>query len=82
MKKYSTLILFLEMRQMEELWSKNMEDKFNPGRINVLDESMMEWFNNYYPGFMCVGRNLNPFGNERHNICCGLTFILWREHIV
>ena len=34
------------------------------------------------PGFMCVGRKPNPFGNERHTICCALTSILWRAQIV
>ena len=45
---------FLEMRMMEETWNKNMEEQFDPSWINVLDESMMEWFNQYAPGFMCV----------------------------
>ena len=74
--------IFLEMRQMEELWNKNMEYKFNPVWINVLDKSMIEWFNYYYPGFMCVGIKPRPFVNERHKICCGLTSILWRAQIV
>ena len=43
---------------------------------------MMEWFNNYSPGFMCVGGNPHPFGNERRIIFCGLTSILWRAQIV
>ena len=50
--------------------------------INVLDEIMMEWFNKYAHGFMCVGRKPDPFGNERHTICCGFTRILWRVQIV
>ena len=69
--------IFLEMRQMEELWNKNMEYKFNPVWINVLDKSMMEWFNNYSPGFMCVGGTKpHPFGNERHTIFCSLPSII------
>ena len=59
-----------------------MEDEFNPGRINVMDRIMVQWFNNYYTGFMCVVRNPHPFGNERHTIFCGLTSILWRKQIV
>ena len=59
-----------------------MENKFNPGWINVLDKIMMEWFNNYSPGFMCVDRKPHPFGNERHTICCGLTSIIWRSQLV
>jgi hypothetical protein len=73
---------FFHMRQLEEAWNKNMADEFSPSWINVLDESMMEWFNKYAPGFMCVGRKPHPFGNERHTICCALTSILWRAQIV
>ena len=43
---------------------------------------MMEWFNKYDPVFICFGRKPRPFHNERHTICCGLTYILWRSHIV
>ena len=42
---------------------------------------MMEWFNKYAPGFMCVGRKPHPFDNKIHTICCGLTYILWRAQI-
>ena len=73
---------FLEMRQMEESWNKNMEDEFNPGWINALDEIMMEWFNKYSNGFMCFGRNPHLFGSDRHTIFCGFTSILWIAHIV
>jgi hypothetical protein len=73
---------FLEMRKIEERWNQNMEDEFDPSWMNVLDESMMEWFNKYAPGFMCVGRKPHPFGNERHTICCGTTTIMWRAQIV
>ena len=64
------------MSQMEETWNMNMAEEFNPSWINVLDKSMMEWFNKYTPQFMCVGRKTHPFGNERQTICCGLTCIL------
>ena len=47
---------FLHMRKMEEEWNLNMAEEFNPSWINVLNESMVEWFNKYAPGFMCVGR--------------------------
>ena len=59
-----------------------MAQQFFPSWINVLDESMMEWFNKWYPVFMCVGRKPHPFGNERHTISCALTSILWRAQIV
>ena len=59
-----------------------MAQQFLPSCINILDESMMEWFNKWDPGFMCVGRKTHTFGNERHTICSDLTSILWRSHIV
>ena len=51
----------LQMRQLEEAWNHNMAQQFLPSWINVLDESMMEWFNKWDPGFMCVGRKPHPF---------------------
>ena len=59
-----------------------MAQQFLPSWINVIDKSMMEWFNKWSPGFMCVGRKPHPFGNERHTICCALASILWRAQIV
>ena len=70
------------MRQLEEAWKQNMAQQFFPSCINILDESMMEWFNKWSPGFMCVGRKPHPFGNEWHTICCALTSIIRRAHIV
>ena len=40
-----------------------MAEEFNPSWINVLDESMMDWFNKYAPVFMCVGRKTHTIGN-------------------
>ena len=59
----------LKMRQLEEAWNQNMAQQFLPSWINVLDDSMMEWFNKWAPVFMCVGRKPHPFGNERHALC-------------
>ena len=73
---------FLQMLQFEESWNQNMDQPFFPSWINVLDESMMEWFNKWAPRFMCVGRKPHPFDNERHTICCDLPSILWREQIM
>ena len=53
---------------------------FHPSYINVLDESMMEWFNKYTPG--CVGSKPHPFGNERNANFCGLVSILLRVQIL
>ena len=50
--------------------------------INVLDESMMEWFNRWAPGFMCVSRKQYPFDNDQHTSCCALNTVLWISHIV
>ena len=69
---------FLKMRQLEEAWNQTMAQQFLPSWINVLDDSMIEWFNKWSTGFMCVGRKPYPLGNERHTICCALTTILWR----
>ena len=57
-------------------------NEFNPSWINVINKSMMECYNNFPPGFMCVGRKPHPFVNQRRIICHGLTSILWRTHIV
>ena len=73
---------FFKMRQLEEAWNQNMAQQFFPSWINILDESMMEWFNKWAPSFMCVVRKPHPFGNERHAIFYALTSILWRAHIM
>ena len=59
-----------------------MAQQFLPSWINILDESIMEWFKNWAPGFMCVGRKPHPFGNEQNYICCALTSIMWRAQIM
>ena len=64
------------MRQMEKAWNKTMADEFNPYSINVLDNNMMEWYNKFAPGFMCVGQKPNNFGNGLHIICFWLTSIV------
>ena len=70
------------MRQLEEAWNQNMDQQFLPLWINVLYESTMEWFKKWSSGFMCVGRNPHPFGNDRNTICCALTSIMWRSQIM
>ena len=59
-----------------------MYEAFNPSWINVMGGSMMQWINKYAPGFMCASSKPHPFVNERHNIFCGSTYILWRVQIV
>ena len=44
---------------------------------------MQEWISKYTcPAWMFVGRMHYPFGNERHNISCGLSTIMWFLEIV
>ena len=74
---------FWEVREMIEVWNKNMEDVFSPGWITCLDESMSIWFNRYTcPGWVYCPRKPHPFGNEYHDICCGISGILFRILIV
>ena len=70
------------MHKIEEAWNLNMVENFNSSWINVLDKSMMEWFDKHAPGFTCVGRKPHTFGNEMQTIFCGLTSILWRAQIL
>ena len=37
---------FFQIPQLEEAWNQNTAKQFLPSWINVLDESMMEWFKN------------------------------------
>ena len=43
---------------------------------------MVEWFNKYSPGLMCIGSKPHLFVNEVQTICCILTYIFCRYHIV
>ena len=52
---------FFRVLKMEESWNLNMAEQFNPSWINLLEEIMMEWFNKYTPGFMCVECKPHPF---------------------
>ena len=70
---------FFHIREMEEEWAMNTDEEFNLPWINVLDKIMIEWFNKYETGFMCVGRKPRHFGNEKNIVCCGFT-LLFGEH--
>ena len=59
-----------------------MDQQFLPSCINVIDESIMEWFNKWATGFMCFGRKPHPFGIDQHTMCYSLTSILWKVHIM
>ena len=43
---------------------------------------MMEWFNNYAPGFVRVRHKLNPFGKWEAHYLFWLKYILWRSQIL
>ena len=45
------------MLQMEEARNKNMADEFNPYWTNVLDKSMIDWYNNFSLGSCVLGVN-------------------------
>ena len=64
-------------------WNENMNEKFQPGWITCLDESMLTWTNKFTcAGFMFVPQKPWPFGNEYHTICCGLSSILFSLELV
>ena len=73
---------FFHMRQLKEVWNHNMDQNNLPSWINVLYYSIMECFNKWYPGFMCVVCKPHSFGDEQNTICCALNSIIWRAHIV
>lgn len=59
-------------------WNNNVMDVFKPGFITFLDEIMFIWFNKWTcPGWMCVPPKPHPFGNEWHDINCGLCKIIF-----
>ena len=69
------------MSQVWEAWNKNMTDEFISSWINVLNESVIQWYNKSSPLFVCVGHKPHIFVNERHAICCGIALILQRASI-
>ena len=82
-KRPSYIDKFWEVRQMISLWNENMAAVFSPGWVTCLDESMSIWFNRWTcPGWVYCPRKPHPFGNEYHDICCGLSNILFRILLV
>ena len=73
---------FFHMLQLEEAWNQNMADQFFPSWINGLDEYMMECYNKWAPGFMCVIHKPHLFVNQLHTIAYDINTIIWRAHIV
>ena len=57
---------FLQQRQMQEGWNKNMVAHFDPSCFSVIYESIQECINRYNcPVWMFVPRNPRPFGRGR-----------------
>ena len=74
---------YWEVRKMVEVWNENMTEVFSPGWITCLDESMSIWFNKWTcPGWVYCPRKPHPFGNEYHDIACGISNILFRILLV
>lgn len=70
---------FWEVRKMISLWNENMADVFIPSWITCLDESMSIWCNRWTcPGWVFCPRKPHAFGNEYHDIACGMSNILFR----
>ena len=40
---------FFQASQLEKAWNHNMAQQFLPSWINVIDESMLKWFNKWAP---------------------------------
>ena len=74
---------FWEVRQMINIWNENMDDVFFPSWVTCLDESMSIWSNRWTcPGWVFCPRKPHPFGNEYHDIACGVSNILFRILLV
>lgn len=61
-----------------QTWMTNLNDKtcaavkkFSPSSVSCLDKSISVWSSMFTcPGWMCIPRETNPFGNEYYTICC------------
>jgi len=74
---------FLAVRKLIDAWNANMDDKFTPGYLSCLDESMVEWLNRLTcPGFMWVQRKPHPYGNEYHTIADAASKIIYRVELM
>ena len=60
-----------DVRQLIDKFNEHYMEKYVPGWISCLDESMGVWLNKYCPRWMCVPQKPHPFGNEYHTICNG-----------
>ena len=70
---------FWEIRHLIVAWNRNTDENFIPSWINAIDKSTSKWLNEYTcPGFMFVPHKLWKFGNEYHDVGCGLSNIIWQ----
>ena len=59
---------FWEVQYLIDAWNQKMAQIFLPSWINVIDESMSKWVNEYTcPGFMSVPRKPWSFSNVYHD---------------
>ena len=67
---------------MIDAWNQNMAENFLPSWINVIDESMSKWVNEFTcPSFMFVPRKPWPFCNEYHDAGCAESDIIWQVEL-
>jgi len=74
---------FFQVRQLIKLWNQNMKERFEPGWLTCIDESMSIWTNRWTcPGWVFCPRKPNPFGFEFHDIGCVLARIIFGIELV
>ena len=72
------LDVFWEIWCLIVAWNKIVDENFIPSWINASDESMSKWLNEYTsPGVLFVPFKRWKFGNEYHDVGCGLSNIIW-----
>lgn len=74
---------FWHVKDLIDVWNKNMFDSFAVGWVCCLDKSMSPWTNKYtYPGHICLPRKPWPLGNKYHSICCCQSGTMFAVEIV
>jgi len=83
-KKETPLFLdkFWEVKEKLDTYNVHMASTFKPSFITCLDKFMPIWSNKWtFSGWMFVpSRKSHQFGNEYHEMCCGLfgIFFHWK----
>ena len=74
---------FWRVREMINVWNRNMAEVFSCSWVACLDESMSLWLNRWTcPGWTFVPRKPWSMGNEYHSMCCGMTSIMFAIDLV